>query len=442
MGQHTTDTSLTLFDFLIGLGMILRYHSDSEYPMSENSFGSQAIDIAWFNKQGDRFPLFIFEIESTSNNSIANNPTKIFGKESKVFEKPLFFFHIIIDGAENSEKYNDLLGLFGKYNYDLFRVNNGQTENLILKIISQHRRIHNHIDLPYLIRHINNFENIKTEIVFDRFLTEIEQLIHENESYRTGQAYADIGSRDISFIEQYVKFIHRSYLNKSLPYLSYESYYASICSEFINLGILHCNFKDTLRDTDFKNLLIEAQKTETFDKIEYLPGLNYDYDIFIQDFVPFYLALTFFLFDGNISAQRYVLEVALGIIRKLQISNDFTFEHHVSWFLLMAASNKEFYKDFEEVKNSMNSNSGILNTILYCPIFMNDHNNLPDSEMILIPDRNTYVEIFKREFSHLSNDKDINQIAIMSLSEDWKDVQDRHFNLGVDLSNLVSESLS
>ena len=169
--------------------------------------------------------------------------------------------------------------------------------------------------------------------------------------------------------------------------------------------------------------------------------MSYDYDIFIQNYVPFYLALTFFLFDGNTSAQRYVLDVALGIIRKLQISNDFTFEHHVSWFLLMAASNQEFSRDFDEVKNSMNSESGILNTILYCPFFMNDHNNLPDSEMILVPDRDTYVETLKREFSHLLNDKDINQIAIMSLSEDWKDEQDRHFNLGVDLSNLVSESL-
>lgn len=441
MGQHTTENSLILFDFLIDLGKILHYHTDSEYPMSEISFGGQAIDIAWFNEKGNRFPLFIFEIESTSNNSIANNPTKIFGKESKVFEKPLFFFHIIIEGTENSEKYNDLLGLFGKYNYEIFRVNKGETENLILKIISQHRRIRDHIDLPYLICHINNYENIKTEIVFDRFLIELEKLIHENDSYRLGQAYADIGSRDTSFIEHYIKFIRRSYLNKSLPYLSYQSYYTSICSEFVNVGILHFNFKDAFHDIDFKNLLIEAQKTETFDKIEYLPGLNYDYDIFIYNYVPFYLGLTFFLFKGNIGAQRYLLDISLRIVRKLQISNDFALEHHVSWLLLMTASNQEFCQEFEEVKNTMNCNNGILDTIIYSPVFMNDHNNLPDSEMIMVPDRDSYIESFRQKFSHLVNDKDINQIAIMSLSEDWKDKQDQHLNLGVELSNLVSKSL-
>lgn len=91
MGNHSTKVSLKLFDFLIELGNRLDYFVDTEYPMSETVFGSQAIDIAWFNEEKSQFPLFIFEIESSTNNSIANNPTKVFGKESKVFEKPLFF---------------------------------------------------------------------------------------------------------------------------------------------------------------------------------------------------------------------------------------------------------------------------------------------------------------------------------------------------------------
>lgn len=133
MGEHSTTTSLNLINFLTRLGDGLFYHTATEYPMNEKVFGGQAIDIAWFNEQGDKFPLFIFEIESASNNSIANNPTKVFGKDSGIFEKPLFFFHIIISGAKNSEKYNDLLGLFGKYNYGVFVLNNTDIEDLLLK---------------------------------------------------------------------------------------------------------------------------------------------------------------------------------------------------------------------------------------------------------------------------------------------------------------------
>ena len=176
MGKHTTDISLSLFDFLKDLGNGLGYYVEIEFPMSENSFGSQAIDIAWLNEKGNKFPLFIFEIESTSNNSIPNNPTKVFGKESKKFEKPLFFFHIILDGAENSEKYSDLLGNFGRFNYDIFRINNGDTENLLLKILSQHRRIHNELDLLSILRLINGTKEIKSEIEFERFLNNIENL--------------------------------------------------------------------------------------------------------------------------------------------------------------------------------------------------------------------------------------------------------------------------
>jgi len=441
MGKHSTEISLKLFDFLIDLGNGLGYHTDTEYPMSENSFGSQAIDIAWFNEKENKFPLFIFEIESSSNNSIANNPTKIFGKDSKVFEKPLFFFHIIIDGAENSEKYNDLIGLFGKHNYDIFRINNAEIENLLLKIISQHRRIHNNVDLYYIVRLINEYDEIKSGIELERFLTNVEKLIHENQFYRIGQVYADIASRDKLFQEQYLKFLYRLYTDKQSVYISYEGYSASITSEFINLGLLYSKFGNEINDLDFTSLLTEAQKTETFSKIEYLPGLNYDYDIFIHDHVPFYIALTFFLFEGNLKAQKYIIYIAIRIIRKLKVTEEFIFEHHLSWGLLITASNQEFSEIFEELKELVNSKSGILNTILFCPTFINDHQKLPDSKLVLVPIRNEYIELFKKEFSHLNNDKNINEIAIMSLSDNWQAETEYHYNLGVDLTNLVVKSL-
>ncbi|WP_288244665.1 hypothetical protein [uncultured Chryseobacterium sp.] len=441
MGKHSTEISLKLFDFLINLGNVLGYHTDTEYPMSENLFGSQAIDIAWFNNQENKFPLFIFEIESSSNNSIANNPTKIFGKDSKVFEKPLFFFHIIIDGAQNSEKYNDLIGLFGKHNYDIFRINNADIENLLIKIISQHRRIHNEINLLYVVRLINSFEEIRSNIEFEVFLKNIEKLIHENQLYQLGQVYADVASRDKSFQEQYLKFLYRFFSNKQSFYLGYEEYSASIVGEFINLGLLYSQYGNEINNFDFINLLIDAQKTETFSKIEYLPGLNYDYDIFIQGHVAFYIALTFFLFEGNLIAQKYIIDIIIKIIRKLDVTEGFIFEYNLSWGLLMAASNHEFSENYEELKNLMNNRKGILNTILFCPTFINDHQELSDSKLILVPDRNKYVEIFKQEFIHLDIHNNINEIAIMSLSEDWKDEMKYHFNLGINLSNLVIKSL-
>lgn len=442
MGEHSTSTSLNFIEFLTNLGDGLGYFTDTEYPMNEKSFGGQAIDIAWFNEMGSRFPLFIFEVESTSNNSIANNPTKIFGKDSKVFEKPLFFFHIIIDGADNSEKYSDLLGLFGKYNYDIFRLNNGDVENLLVKIISQHRRIRDEVDLKFIIRLINDTKEVKSKIVFERFLTNVERLINENQFYRLGQAYADIASRDKEFNEQYLKYLHRLFQAKHSVYSGFENYCAAITSEFINLGLLYSNFQGELSGINFTDLLVEAQKTETFSKIDYLPGLNYDYDVFIFDYVPFYLALTFFLFNGNLSAQKYILDISVKIIRKLNPSDSLTFEHHVSWGLLMSAYQESFTEYFDELKDLVNNRDGILDTILYCPTYRNEHQVLSDSKLILVPNRVEYLQTFKQEFLHLSVDTNIAEIAIKSLSEDWKDELDYHFNLGVDLANWALKSLA
>lgn len=58
MGKYTTTVSLNLFDFLIDLGKMLCYFADTEYAMSKNIFGSQAIDLAWFNEKGNNFLLF------------------------------------------------------------------------------------------------------------------------------------------------------------------------------------------------------------------------------------------------------------------------------------------------------------------------------------------------------------------------------------------------
>lgn len=65
----------------------------------------------------------------------------------------------------------------------------------------------------------------------------------------------------------------------------------------------------------------------------------------------------------------------------------------------------------------MNSRSGILNTILFCLTFINDHREYSNSILMLVPVRNKYVEMFTQEFSHLNNDMNINEIAIMNLSE-------------------------
>lgn len=441
MGEHSSSKSLEIINFLQELGDCLDYYVDTEYPMSSNSFGGQAIDIAWFNDNSSKFPLFIFEIESTSNNSIANNPTKVFGKESKTFEKPLFFFHIIIDSADNSEKYNDLMGMFGKHNYEIFRINKGDLGKLIFKILSQHRRIRDNINLYSALRLLFIDKEINSKINIRDLLENIETIIHENQKIYVGHIYANIASLNLSFKDEYLNYIKQRFSNGSLTLLSYDDYCFNIVAEMINLGLIYSSFNNELEKINFKTHLEKYQnRYDIFKSIEYLPGINYDYDIFIHDYAPYYIALAFHLFSENLSAQKYLLDVEMEIIKKLPQNNKFVFEHHISWFLLMSASVDEFSNYFEEARKLSNANRKVLNTIVYCPLSKNDYQRLPESRLILIPDRKAYRKRMNSEFEHILSNDDISTIAIKSISKDWEIDLEYSFNLGVNLTNIIVKS--
>ena len=441
MGIHSTTSSLELIDFIKNLGVSLGYYVIDEHPMS-NKFGSQDIDIAWFNEESSTFPLFIFEIESTSNNAIANNPTKVFGKDSSIFEKPLFFFHIIIDGARNSEKYNDLMGMFGKHNYAIFRTNNNELENLIFKIISQHRRIRENFDLESVIKLLLSSKEIKKNVDFDNLLPKIEDILHDNQKATLGQIYSNVACRTAEFLGDYLKFIDRAFVQSYLENLNYDGYRTRILSGLINLGMLHHEFNEKHSDKCFVSLLDNYQNQfDTFKTIDYLPGLNQDYEIFIDDHLPYYLALVFMLFNGNQNAQKYILDLEIEILGKIPKDKEYSFAHHISWALLMSVSNSDFHHYFERIRCISDKFGEVLDSIVYDPIFENKYIKRADSKFTSIPE----IEAYKAIVSKNAQDHEVNDllcnIAIKSLSPDWRiDEGDYYEDLGVTLSLIMIQS--
>lgn len=441
MGIHSTTSSLELIDFIKKLGVSLGYYVIDEHPMS-NKFGSQDIDIAWFNEESSTFPLFIFEIESTSNNAIANNPTKVFGKDSSIFEKPLFFFHIIIEGARNSEKYNDLMGMFGKHNYAIFRTNNNELEDLIIKIISQHRRIRENFDLEGVIKLLLISTEIKKNVDFDSLLPKIENILHGNQKAALGQIYSNVACRTTEFLESYLKFIDRAFVLSYLESLNYDGYRISILSGLINLGILYNESNEKHTDKCFVSLLEKYQNQfDTFKTIDYLPDLNQDYEIFIDDHLPYYLALAFMLFNGNKNAQKYILEIEIEILGKIPKDKEYSFAHHMSWALLMSASNSDFHHYFEQIRCISDKFGEILDSIVYDPIFENKYIKRADSKFTSIPKIEAYKAIISKNAQGYAGNDLLCNIAIKSLSQDWRiDEGDYYENLGVTLSLFMIQS--
>lgn len=151
--MHRLQDGRNLIHGLSELGKVLSYHVEKEYSVEESESGvAPRVDVAWFRDKGQRFPLMIFEVESTATNSIANNPLKVFSQDTKKFEKPLFFFQIIVSGGANSSSVRNLEEQYGKLNFRIYRLGQGDGNQLICDILSQHRRIRDDFDFDTLFR--------------------------------------------------------------------------------------------------------------------------------------------------------------------------------------------------------------------------------------------------------------------------------------------------
>ena len=150
MTEHKLIPGKLLIKGIDKLGAALGYHVEKEFPVADPTVGkSQAVDtvdVAWFSKKGDRFPLFIFEVESSVTSGMASNPLKVYAQESRSFEKPLFFFHAVVEGGSRSSKPCNLEAQYGKNNYRISLVGEDSANILIQDVLNQHARIRNEVN--------------------------------------------------------------------------------------------------------------------------------------------------------------------------------------------------------------------------------------------------------------------------------------------------------
>lgn len=163
MSQHKLVEGNSIIDGLNDLGLIMGYHVKKEFPIDEAEFGeSSAVDVAWFSKPDNKFPLFIFEVESKATNGMTNNPLKVYAQETSQFEKPLFFFHIVTKGGAKSSRPKNLESQYGKHNYRIYLIGCDAGTNLFCDILSQHNRISEEIN------YIDLYKTVKSENWIDK----------------------------------------------------------------------------------------------------------------------------------------------------------------------------------------------------------------------------------------------------------------------------------
>ncbi len=363
MGRHILKEGKEMISGILNLGKSLGYVIKEEFPLEKKPGNPPAVDVAWLSEKDHDFPLMIFEIESKVTSSIANNPVKVFGQPNENFEKPLFFFHIFLEGTKESSKIDNLQRLFGLYNYRTYDVSkDGEVTRLIIDIISQHRRLYRKLNLEDLIK------------TFDHEIwrsADIEKILISLESHRFTanylKTYASFSFHNPDFIKHYLRFLElhvHSHPKKTIPQ-EYGTYWGDMWSDPIHYGILVYSFPDK-SDEYLQQLRNWQEKSTYLTMIGPHFGLSRDYDEFILGLSPPFWAFLAALLKKCPEGVQYIADQCQLILEELKDPAP-RISFFTALWLLHIASSVSSYNHFEFARSLINRNGGISEYFLYNP---------------------------------------------------------------------------
>jgi hypothetical protein len=152
VAEHSLPDGKRWIENLLDLGKALGYWAEPEFDVTPTEVEDAPVDVAWLASDDDRFPLFIFEVESRPSGQMVYNAAKVFGQDTLLFQKPLFHFHLVLRGGQTTGRMSAVSELFGKFNYRVYRVAEGGAADALKDIFSQHRRVRSTVDVPALAR--------------------------------------------------------------------------------------------------------------------------------------------------------------------------------------------------------------------------------------------------------------------------------------------------
>lgn len=386
MAEHKLGKGIGFIQFISELGKIMGYHIEVEVPVNTDNYISPVIDIAWFKEKNQKFPLFIFEVESKATNGMAYNPMKVFSKKNDQFEKPLFFFQIVLDGGQNSSRIDDLKEMFGSHNYRIYKISSQEGQKFIFDILEQHRRISHNIYNYDLFEYIlkNNIINIDINKLAEHILN----LSFEKGSGTLFPSFISLASSYSEIIPFVATCLKGIYINNSISLeAQYNTYIGNFYCDSIHLGIINCFHNDSELRAKTALSLVEWQKNGNhLSMIGPHFGLNIDYDQFIIWGAGGFIALLSLLFRENKSVRIFFAEELLKIIYK---TNGIYKIPNIYWVLHIIPPTKEGQKLYDKVLTILHELGCFSLEHIWKPTFLeeniefieivsNTHDKMPD----------------------------------------------------------------
>jgi len=368
MTKHRLSKGVGIIDALASLGEALDYAVEREMPVERNRHHSAAVDVAWLFEKGQSFPLMIFEVESRITNAIANNPVKVFGQPNARFEKPLFFFHILVTGTYNTSRVQNLERLFGTFNYRVYRLGKAGTTRLLKDIFSQHRRLKDELPLGRVIASLSSEHWHGVDL--GALLRHIEKIGFVAPFLPT---YAKLGIENEKFRDHFARFLDETIKSgrlSDLPdyqsrVLNYATYVGNDWPEPVYCGFLALAFPDRAHEF-FQRLQWWQEKSSYMTQIGPHFGSSRDYDNFLLGLAPAFWALIAALMRPVFGAVAYVAEQCGELLKRLGNARVEASFFTAIWLCHIAASCR-IDSQFQFAQDFINSRGGIPEGVLYNP---------------------------------------------------------------------------
>lgn len=397
MATHKLKHGLKVIDKICRLGAALDYHFEREYLVSFNT--GSAVDIAWLFDARQKYPLFIFEIESATTNSMIANPTKIYGESNQKFEKPLFFFHLLLKGGQDSDKVMQLKNLFGSHNYRIYRFGLEEEDKLIIDILSQHRRLSDTIRWEIIISEIIiNWKSVNLNVV----IKHLEELAFNNDDRSLLPAYASLSQSYPEMKEHFLRQLGKEMaINGGM--LADSGYHGYIGTQWfvpIHLGLLSTS-KDVVYSTQcFEQFIMWQEQSAYISQIGPHYNMSRDYDLFILGMSGAFVALLAVLFSKAAGARDYFAEMIYNTISPDIHISSFLKKFNAVWLLRIALGTQKESFFFDYARGLINEDGGLPKSIWQSPMvnnlgFIEDDENVADyGRNVKVPEIKTYLTNF------------------------------------------------
>ncbi len=363
MAEHRLPKGKKWIENLLNLGSALGYQSEAEYDVLAREDRKGPVDVAWFRSQDDHFPLFIFEVETRASGQMSHNAGKVFTQDTALFQKPLFLFHLIVEGSKENSRADVAEAAYGKFNYRVYGVADGEATEALCDILSQHRRVSDRLDVSALAAVLN--AEHWPEIDFGRVWPHAEDCHFRGDWLRS---YGSLALKDPdAFLDLFLRFLENRYeVGGGAPTMGYGTYVGEHCGSALHAALLAEN-KPEQGAKWLDELRSWQERDGVMKMVAPYPGLSEEGDNFVFALMPALWALIAVMFVEVDGANRWILEQMELVVSTDTGLNLVAVAATAIWMLHVAASRGGNERHFELARKRLNAEGGINAELLASP---------------------------------------------------------------------------